>query len=65
MTKPPTQPNQVLTLATKSLEVVMLLKLCHTIDDCTDQDRTQALLLLQAYLSRIIREADLKRYSLE
>jgi hypothetical protein len=63
-----TQPpplNQINTLATKSLEVVTLLRLCHTLEDCTDQDRAQALMLLQAYLTRIIREADLKRYSLE
>ena len=65
MTKPPTPPNEITTLATKSLEVVTLLRLCHTIEECTDQDRTQALMLLQAYLGRIIREADLKRYSLE
>ncbi len=63
MTIPPTSPNNITSLATKSLEVVSLLKLCHTLEECTDQDRTQALMLLQAYLTRIIREADLKRYS--
>ena len=63
MTKQPTPPNEITTLATKGLEVVSLLRLCHTIEECTDQDRAQALMLLQAYLTRIIREADLKRYS--
>jgi hypothetical protein len=63
MTKPTTQPNQIPTLAAKGLEVVSLLKLCHTLEECTALDRTQALQLLQAYLTRIIREADLKRYS--
>jgi hypothetical protein len=50
-------------LINKALELTNLLRLCHTIDECTALDRTQALMLLQSYLGRIIREADLKRYS--
>jgi hypothetical protein len=63
MTTPP--PNQITQLANKGIEVVSLLRLCHTLEECSEQDRAQALVLLQAYLGRIIREADLKRYSLE
>jgi len=41
----------------------MLLRLCHTLKDCTALDREQALLLIQSYLDRIISEADQTQYS--
>jgi len=58
MTKPTKQPHQTTQLARQALEALMLLRLCHTLEDCTAQDREQALLLIQSYLNRIITESD-------
>ena len=41
-------------LINKALELTNLLRLCHTIDECTAKDREQALLLIQTYLDKII-----------
>ena len=64
MTKQPQQPHQTTQLAKQALETVKLLRLCHTLEDCTAQDREQALMLIQAYLDRIVEEAELHAVAL-
>ena len=39
MTTQPTQSHQIQHLTTKAKELTSLLSLCHTLEDCTAQDR--------------------------